>query len=88
MENVSSDNASEKTRERSININTPSTSKDNYIYKHDISSGTSSMYNISIAKPREMSPITAHVTAFTSTPCSSRSGTVIILKNIFVMRIM
>jgi len=46
------------------------------------------MCNISIAKSREISPITAHVTAFTSTPCSSRSGKVIILKNIFLMRIM
>ncbi|XP_036141276.1 uncharacterized protein LOC118645058 [Monomorium pharaonis] len=76
MKKVSSkNNASKKTNARSISLEMPSTSKDNcMISKYDTFGEelSFSMHNVSPLELREMSPITSHVTTFTSTPRSSR----------------
>ncbi|XP_024884211.1 uncharacterized protein LOC112462576 isoform X2 [Temnothorax curvispinosus] len=70
-------NVSQKTSARSINIETPSISKDNSIYGLD-TSGEKSPSSIckaySPSELRQMSPVTSHITALTSSPSTPRSS--------------
>ncbi|XP_011689061.1 PREDICTED: uncharacterized protein LOC105450762 [Wasmannia auropunctata] len=70
---LSNNDAARKTRLRSISRETPCSSKD-YCTEYNTSDDKSpvSMRNVSPSELYEMSPITSHMTAFMSTPCSSR----------------
>lgn len=70
-------NVSQKTSARSINIETPGTSKDNFTYGSDTSGekSPSSICNAySPSELRQMSPVTSHMTALASSPSTSRSS--------------